>query len=163
MTEEKKPVTTVAPLLYDLTSLQREAANRYGFSAKRTLQLAQECYEKHKVLTYPRTDSRYLPEDYLGKVYGIVGTVAEQNPEFAPFARDILDNKRIKPNRRVFDTKKVSDHFAIIPTGKMEKLTLRGTRRNSLKWSWPVSWPSSSPLPCLKTRGEPRSLPTRTA
>ena len=123
VTEEKKPVTTVAPLLYDLTSLQREAANRYGFSAKRTLQLAQECYEKHKVLTYPRTDSRYLPEDYLGKVYGIVGTVAEQNPEFAPFARDILDNKRIKPNRRVFDTKKVSDHFAIIPTGKMEKLT----------------------------------------
>lgn len=106
VTEEKKPVTTVAPLLYDLTSLQREAANRYGFSAKRTLQLAQECYEKHKVLTYPRTDSRYLPEDYLGKVYGIVGTVAEQNPEFAPFARDILDNKRIKPNRRVFDTKR---------------------------------------------------------
>lgn len=49
--------------------------------------------------------------------------MAEQNPEFAPFARDILDNKRIKPNRRVFDTKKVSDHFAIIPTGKMEKLT----------------------------------------
>ena len=65
MTEEKKPDTTIAPLLYDLTSLQREAANRYGFSAKRTLQLAQECYEKHKVLTYPRTDSRYLPEDYL--------------------------------------------------------------------------------------------------
>lgn len=58
------------------------------------------------MLTYPRTDSRYLPEDYLGKVYGIVGTVAEQNPEFAPFARDILDNKRIKPNRRVFDTKR---------------------------------------------------------
>lgn len=93
MTEEKKPVTTIAPLLYDLTSLQREAANRYGFSAKRTLQLAQECYEKHKVLTYPRTDSRYLPEDYLGKVYGIVGTVAEQDPEFATFAKDILDNK----------------------------------------------------------------------
>lgn len=123
VTEEKKPVTTIAPLLYDLTSLQREAANRYGFSAKRTLQLAQECYEKHKVLTYPRTDSRYLPEDYLGKVYGIVGAVAEENAEFAPFARDILDNKRVKPNRRVFDTKKVSDHFAIIPTGKIEKLS----------------------------------------
>lgn len=123
VTEEKKPVSTSAPLLYDLTSLQREAANRYGFSAKRTLQLAQECYEKHKVLTYPRTDSRYLPEDYLGKVHGIVETVADQNPEFAAFAKDILDNKRIKPNRRVFDTKKVSDHFAIIPTGKMEKLT----------------------------------------
>lgn len=122
VTEEKKPVTTIAPLLYDLTSLQREAANRYGFSAKRTLQLAQECYEKHKVLTYPRTDSRYLPEDYVGKAYGIVSTVAEEEPEFAPFAKDILENKRIKPNKRVFDTKKVSDHFAIIPTGKMEKL-----------------------------------------
>ncbi len=123
VTEEKKPVSTIAPLLYDLTSLQREAANRYGFSAKRTLQLAQECYEKHKVLTYPRTDSRYLPEDYVGKVYGIVGSIVEGNPDFAPFAKDILDNKRIKPNKRVFDSKKVSDHFAIIPTGKMEKLS----------------------------------------
>lgn len=123
VTEEKKPVTTIAPLLYDLTSLQREAANRYGFSAKRTLQLAQECYEKHKVLTYPRTDSRYLPEDYVGKVHDIVGAVAKEDPEFAPFAKDILANKRIKPNKRVFDTKKVSDHFAIIPTGKIEQLT----------------------------------------
>lgn len=87
MTEEKKPVTTVAPLLYDLTSLQREAANRYGFSRQAHAAAGPGSYEKHKVLTYPRTDSRYLPEDYLGKVYGIVGTVAEQNPEFAPFCQ----------------------------------------------------------------------------
>lgn len=123
VTEEKKPVSTIAPLLYDLTSLQRDAANRYGFSARRTLQLAQECYEKYKVLTYPRTDSRYLPEDYVGKVYGIVGSVAGDDNDFSPFARDILDNKRVKPNKRVFDSSKVSDHFAIIPTGKLDKLS----------------------------------------
>ncbi len=123
ITEEKKRDERIAPLLYDLTSLQREASSRFGFSAKRTLSLAQECYEKHKVLTYPRTDSRYLPEDYVGKAYGIVGAIAEGNPDFAPFAKDILDNKRIKPNKRVFDSKKVSDHFAIIPTGKIEKLS----------------------------------------
>src|SRR5205814_5841682 len=63
--EEKKPTTQVAPQLYDLTALQREANNRFGFSAKRTLQIAQALYEKHKVITYPRTDSRALPEDYL--------------------------------------------------------------------------------------------------
>ncbi len=123
VTEEKKPVSTIAPLLYDLTSLQRDAANRYGFSARRTLQLAQECYEKYKVLTYPRTDSRYLPEDYVGKVYGIVGSISEDDNDFSPFAKDILDNKRVKPNKRVFDSSKVSDHFAIIPTGKLDKLS----------------------------------------
>lgn len=123
VTEEKKPATVIAPLLYDLTSLQREAANRFGFSARRTLQLAQECYEKHKVLTYPRTDSRYLPEDYVGRVYGTVGSIAESESTFKVFASDILANKRVKPNKRVFDNKKVSDHFAIIPTGKMATMT----------------------------------------
>ena len=66
VTEESKPTTQLSPLLYDLTSLQREANGRFGFSAKHTLSLAQALYEKHKVLTYPRTDSRALPEDYLG-------------------------------------------------------------------------------------------------
>jgi DNA topoisomerase-3 len=65
-----KPTRQAAPLLYDLTSLQREASNRFGFSARRTLQIAQALYEKFKVLTYPRTDSRHLPEDYLGTVIG---------------------------------------------------------------------------------------------
>lgn len=123
VTEEKKPVSVIAPLLYDLTSLQRDAANRFGFSARRTLQLAQECYEKHKVLTYPRTDSRFLPDDYVGKVYGTIGSIADDGNDFSPFAKDILDNKRVKPNKRVFDGSKVSDHFAIIPTGKITELT----------------------------------------
>ena len=65
VTEESKPTTSMAPALFDLTSLQREANSRFGFSAKNTLGLAQALYEKHKVLTYPRTDSRHLPEDYL--------------------------------------------------------------------------------------------------
>lgn len=123
VTEEKKTANVIPPLLYDLTSLQREAANRFGFSARRTLQLAQECYEKHKVLTYPRTDSRYLPQDYVGKVYGTVESIADSESPFARFARDVADNKRVKPNKRIFDNAKVSDHFAIIPTGKVMALT----------------------------------------
>src|SRR6266853_1811963 len=63
--EEKKPSTQIAPQLYDLTSLQREANSRFGFSAKRSLQIAQALYERHKAITYPRTDSRALPEDYM--------------------------------------------------------------------------------------------------
>ncbi len=66
VTEESKPTTSMSPQLYDLTTLQREANGRFGFSAKNTLGLAQALYEKHKVLTYPRTDSRALPEDYIG-------------------------------------------------------------------------------------------------
>ena len=66
VTEEKKPQTQIPPLLYDLTTLQREANSRFGLPANRTLQIAQALYERHKVLTYPRTDSRFLPEDYLG-------------------------------------------------------------------------------------------------
>ena len=71
-----KPSRQVAPLLYDLTSLQREASNRFGYSARRTLQIAQALYEKYKVLTYPRTDSRHLPEDYLGTVIATLKTFA---------------------------------------------------------------------------------------
>ena len=65
VSEEKKRTTQIAPRLYDLTTLQREANNRYGFSADRTLRIAQALYERHKVITYPRTDSRALPEDYM--------------------------------------------------------------------------------------------------
>ena len=68
VTEEAKPTTQISPLLFDLTSLQREANGRFGFSARTTLSLAQALYEKHKVLTYPRTDARALPEDYLPTV-----------------------------------------------------------------------------------------------
>lgn len=121
--ETRKPVSMPAPLLFDLTSLQKEASNRFGFSARRTLQIAQECYEKHKVLTYPRTDSKFLPNDYLKVATRTVGAIAEHLPEFAPFANSILEQRSIHPNKRVFDSSKVSDHFAIIPTGKFANLT----------------------------------------
>ena len=121
--ETRKPVSMPAPLLFDLTSLQKEASNRFGFSASRTLQIAQECYEKHKVLTYPRTDSKFLPNDYLRVVSNTVSAIGENLPEFAGFAADILNNKGIRPSKRVFDSSKVSDHFAIIPTGRFVNLT----------------------------------------
>ena len=115
VTEESKPTTSMAPGLFDLTSLQREANSRFGFSAKNTLGLAQALYEKHKVLTYPRTDSRHLPEDYMPTVMQALEVVKE-NPNYHQFAKQILDKKWVKPNKRIFDNTKISDHFAIIPT-----------------------------------------------
>jgi len=115
VTEEAKPTTSMAPALFDLTSLQREANSRFGFSAKNTLGLAQALYEKHKVLTYPRTDSRHLPEDYIPTVMQALEVVKE-NPNYHQFAKQILDKKWVKPNKRIFDNTKISDHFAIIPT-----------------------------------------------
>src|SRR5687767_9685045 len=113
--EETKPSTQLSPLLFDLTSLQREANARFGFPARMTLSLAQALYERHKVLTYPRTDSRALPEDYLGTVKNTLEELA-QTRDFAPFAKQILKQGWVKPNKRVFDNTKISDHFAIIPT-----------------------------------------------
>ena len=115
VTEEAKPATQVAPGLFDLTTLQREANGRFGFSAKTTLSLAQALYERHKVLTYPRTDSRALPEDYLPTVRETLSTLSESQAH-GTFARQILEKDWVKPNRRIFDNSKISDHFAIIPT-----------------------------------------------
>src|SRR5262249_58540628 len=88
VTEESKPSTQGAPLLYDLTSLQREANGRFGLSARTTLSLAQSLYEKHKALTYPRTDSRALPEDYLGTVKKTMEALTETRA-YAPFANHV--------------------------------------------------------------------------
>jgi DNA topoisomerase-3 len=115
VSEEAKPTTQASPLLFDLTSLQREANGRFGFSARGTLALAQALYERHKVLTYPRTDSRALPEDYLGTVKKTMNLLAGER-DYAPFAKAVLKNGWVKPNRRIFDNSKISDHFAIIPT-----------------------------------------------
>ncbi|MDE2288448.1 MAG: DNA topoisomerase III [Burkholderiales bacterium] len=115
VTEDAKPSTQLSPLLFDLTSLQREANSRFGFSAKNTLGLAQALYEKHKVLTYPRTDARALPEDYLATVKETLEVLKESN-NYNPFAKQILSAGWVKPNRRIFDNSKISDHFAIIPT-----------------------------------------------
>jgi DNA topoisomerase-3 len=120
VTDETKPVTQLSPLLFDLTSLQREANGRFGFSARTTLSLAQALYERHKVLTYPRTDSRALPEDYLGTVKKTVELIAGTR-EYAPFAKRILKNNWVRPNKRVFDNAKISDHFAIVPTLQLPK------------------------------------------
>jgi DNA topoisomerase-3 len=114
-TEERKPTTQAPPLLYDLTSLQREANGRYHLSARRTLQIAQALYEKHKVLTYPRTDSRYLPEDNLSQVRKVMSSF--QDATLAGHAEKALRNEWVKPTKRVFNNAKVSDHHAIIPTG----------------------------------------------
>ncbi len=119
VTEESKPTTSLSPLLYDLTSLQRDGNSRFGFSAKNTLGLAQALYEKHKVLTYPRTDSRALPEDYLGTVKNVLGMLGGTN--YGTFADTIIKNDWVKPNKRIFNNAKISDHFAIIPTTQEPK------------------------------------------
>ena len=119
VSEETKPSTQMSPLLFDLTSLQREANGRFGFSAKATLGLAQALYEKHKVLTYPRTDARALPEDYVATVKQTLGMLKEG--VYAPFAGQVLKAGWVKPNKRIFDNSKISDHFAIIPTQQAPK------------------------------------------
>ena len=124
--EKKKPSKQIAPQLYDLTSLQREANGRFGFSARRTLQLAQSLYERHKALTYPRTDSRYLPDDYvdtsietLTKISSASGHTISDMPGHAG---KVLENQWVNgSNKRIFNGAKVSDHFAIIPTGQIPK------------------------------------------
>ncbi len=121
VTEEAKPTTQSSPGLYDLTTLQREANSRFGFSAKTTLSLAQALYEKHKVLTYPRTDSRCLPEDYVGVVKQTMEMISSEDlpgplRDLATHAKKALKEGYVKPIKRIFDNSKVSDHFAIIPT-----------------------------------------------
>ena len=118
VTEEKKPTKQIAPQLYDLTTLQREAP----FTAKNTLGLAQTLYERHKMITYPRTDSRYLPEDYMANVKQIVTELSESSSDLAGWAKDALKNDRLKFQKRIFNNAKVSDHFAIIPTGRVVKI-----------------------------------------
>ncbi len=117
VTEESKPTTQVSPALFDLTSLQREANGKFGFSAKTTLAIAQSLYERHKALTYPRTDSRALPEDYVPVVKQTFEMLADSSMKhLAPHALTALNNNYIRPSKRIFDNAKVSDHFAIIPT-----------------------------------------------
>jgi DNA topoisomerase-3 len=116
--EESKPSTQLSPLLYDLTSLQRESNGRFGFSAKTTLSIAQALYEKHKVLTYPRTDSRALPEDYLPTVTSAMQAL---DKPYQPLVKKILASQWVRPNKRIFNNAKVSDHFAIIPTSLAPK------------------------------------------
>ena len=117
VTEESSPTTQASPGLFDLTSLQREANGKFGYSAKTTLALAQSLYERHKALTYPRTDSRHLPEDYVAVAKDTFEMLAGSGMKhLAPHALTALNNNYVRKIPRVFDNKKVSDHFAIIPT-----------------------------------------------
>ncbi|MGL1901057.1 MAG: DNA topoisomerase III [Fibrobacterales bacterium] len=115
VTETAKPSTSKCPPLYDLTSLQREANSRFGFSARGTLSIVQSLYEKHKMLTYPRTDSKCLPEDYIPQVEQTFEHLGDSS-QFGKYAKEALSKGFIKPDKRIFNNAKISDHHAIIPT-----------------------------------------------
>jgi DNA topoisomerase III len=116
----KKAVHEKAPLLYDLTELQKDANRRYKYSAEETLNLMQALYEKHKVLSYPRTSSRYLSNDIKPKIPGLIQNLTHL-PQFEPFASQLSKDPGYQ-NSRLFDDKKVTDHHAIIPTDKKADL-----------------------------------------
>jgi DNA topoisomerase-3 len=111
---EKSERRERAPLLYDLTSLQRDANSRYGFAARRTLAAAQRLYEEHKALTYPRTNSRYLTGDIVPEIKPTAELVGQQ-PVYAK-AAEYVRSLDVLPLGRVVDDEKVTDHHAIIPT-----------------------------------------------
>jgi DNA topoisomerase-3 len=111
---EKREVTEKPPMLYDLTSLQRDANTRFGFSARRTLGAAQRLYEEHKALTYPRTNSRYLTSDMAGEIKPTAELVGARS-EYRE-AADYVTGLDLLPLGRVIDDSKVTDHHAIIPT-----------------------------------------------
>ncbi|MDR1688931.1 MAG: DNA topoisomerase III [Clostridiales bacterium] len=108
--EKKQP----PQLLYDLTELQRDANKKFGFSAKKTLQVAQDLYEKRKMITYPRTDSRYLSSDMAGKIGSVLDRLA-QSP-YAQYAEYVKSLEKLPLTKRIIDDSKISDHHAIIPT-----------------------------------------------
>ena len=117
VSDERKPKKESAPRLFDLTTLQREANRRFGFAAKTTLGAAQALYERHKALTYPRTDSSHLPEDYVATAKEVLASLGSGHAAGA-FAREALGQGWVdRAGKRVFDNAKVSDHFAIVPTG----------------------------------------------
>lgn len=114
---EKEEKKTPPPLLYDLTELQRDCNKKFGFSAKKTLDIAQNLYEKRKMITYPRTDSRYLSDDMKGKVHNTLRRLNELE-EYQPYTQPLSGN--ISFTKRIIDNSKVTDHHAIIPTdGKL--------------------------------------------
>ena len=122
---DKKEQREQAPMLYDLTTLQREANTRYGFSAKRTLGAAQRCYEEHKALTYPRTNSRYLPTDMVEEIKPIAELVGARGSTRK--AAEYVTGLDVLPLARVVNNEKVTDHHAIIPTRAEHNLDKMGS------------------------------------
>jgi DNA topoisomerase-3 len=123
--ETRKESKEIAPQLFDLTLLQREANRKFGLPASRTLQAAQRLYEKHKLLTYPRTDSRYLPNDYIDNVTNVLREFSAIPTEYSSVCKKILKSGLLNKDR-IFNDKFVSDHFAIIPTGQFPSEKLEG-------------------------------------
>lgn len=118
---EKEEKRIPAPLLYDLTELQRECNRKFGYSAKKTLDIAQSLYEKRKMITYPRTDSRYLSDDMKGKVQNTMMRLGETQP-FEEFATPLINGEKLLFTKRIIDNSKVTDHHAIIPTDVRPRL-----------------------------------------
>jgi DNA topoisomerase-3 len=114
---EKKTASEKPPLLYDLTELQRNANAKYGFTADRTLRAAQALYEERKLITYPRTSSRYLSRDMVAGLKKRV-EAAGALPELAPFAERLLGLQKLPLGKRIVDDSRVTDHHAVVPTGK---------------------------------------------
>jgi len=114
-TDKSRESREMPPTLFDLTTLQREANKRFGYSARTTLSAAQALYERHKVLTYPRTDSKCLPEDYPPEVVRILGQL---DGPYRGLSGKIKDPTRALNAKKIFDNAKISDHFAIVPTGE---------------------------------------------
>ena len=129
--ENKKPTKQAPPQLFDLTTLQREASSKFGFSARNTLAIAQSLYERHKLLTYPRTDSKCLPEDYIDTITshidGFANSISSSslNQQIIDSSSKVINSGWIKPNKRIFNNAKISDHFAIVPTGKVPTAALK--------------------------------------
>ncbi len=123
-TETRKPSKETAPALFDLTSLQREANRRFGLAARTTLRCAQALYEAHKLLTYPRTDSRALPSDYRPHVNNALQFLTA-DPGFRPHAQRLLTSG-LRNEKRNFNDAAISDHFAIVPTGQGDPSVLTG-------------------------------------
>ncbi len=112
---EKEEKRQLPPLLYDLTELQRDCNKKFGFSAQKTLNLAQDLYEKRKMITYPRTDSRYLSDDMVGKIKNTLKKLSGAEP-YRVYGEEILQMEKLPLSKRIIDNSKVTDHHAIIPT-----------------------------------------------
>ncbi len=114
------------PLLYDLTELQIDCNKKFGYTAKRTLQIAQDLYEKKKMITYPRTDSKYLSSDMKSKMQSTIKSV--DVPQYTNYVQHIFSKEKLNITNRIVNDSKVTDHHAIIPTGK--KLNFNGFNRD---------------------------------
>jgi DNA topoisomerase-3 len=110
--EEKK---NPPPLLYDLTELQRDCNKKFGFTSQKTLNMAQSLYEKHKMITYPRTDSRYLSDDMIPKLKKLISRLYVNN-EYASFAKPLTELEKLPITKRIVDNSKINDHHALIIT-----------------------------------------------